>query len=146
MTNAIFQGIKILMWNNLLLDKTSFWLYTIKVSLLCYFEQSSKSNNSSELFCNFFTDRSAVTILIWKSKNLIHGPSFWKFNSFLLSDQKYVRKTKHLIQTFHSNHNLISNTQLRWELLRYEKRKSKFESQRGLRHMYIRCFFVLLRF
>ena len=28
-----------------------------------------------------------------KSKNCIHGHGFWKFNSFLLSGQSYVRKT-----------------------------------------------------
>ena len=41
----------------------------------------------------------------------------------MLSDQNYVRKTKNLIQTFHSNKNLILNTQLKWELLKYEIQK-----------------------
>ena len=88
-------------------------------------------------FATLSTDRSAVTILISKSNNWIHGHSFWKFNSFLLSGQKYVRETKNLIQTFCSNHNLIQNAQLRWKLLRYELRKSKFESQRGLSQIYM---------
>ena len=43
-----------------------------------------------------------------------------KFNSFLLSDQNYVTKTKNLIQTFHSNQNFITNAQLKWELLKYK--------------------------
>ena len=40
----------------------------------------------------------------------------------MLSDQNYVRKRKNLIQTFHSNHDFIPNTQLKWEFLQYEIR------------------------
>ena len=118
---------------------------------LVYFVISNslqKVITQAEFFATLSTDHSAgpVTISISKSKNRIHGQGFWKFNSFLLSDQKYVRKTKNLIQTIYSSHNLIPNAQLRWELLRYEIRKSKFESQRGVSRIYICCFFVLLRF
>ena len=109
---------------------------------LVYFVISNSLQKVADFFATLLTDRSAVTISISKSKNRIHGHDFWKFRSF----QKNVRKTKNLIQTFHSNHNLIPNAQLRWELLRYKVRKSKFKSQRGLRHIYICCFFVLLRF
>ena len=42
-------------------------------------------------------------------------------NSYLLSDQNYVRKN--LIQTFHSNQNVIPNAQIKWELLKYEIQK-----------------------
>ena len=74
-------------------------------------------------FAALSTDHSPVTISISKSKNCIHGHGFWKFNSSLLSDQNYVTKTKSLIQTFHSNQNLILNAQLKWELLKYKIRK-----------------------
>ena len=55
------------------------------------------------------TDHSSVNILISTNRNCVHGHGFWKFKRLLLSDQKYVRKTKNLIQNFHSNlkHSLI---------------------------------------
>ena len=75
----------------------------------------------TDFFAALSTDHSPVTISISRSKNRGHG--FWKFNSSLLSDQNYVTKTKNLIQTFHSNENLIPNAQLKWELLKYEIQK-----------------------
>ena len=58
-----------------------------------------------DFFASLSTDHSPVTVSISKSKNCIHGHSLWKFNSSLLSDQNYVRKTK---------------KQLKWKLLKYE--------------------------
>ena len=77
----------------------------------------------ADFFTALSTDHSPVTISIPKSKNRIHGHSFWKFNSSLLSDQNYVTKTKNLIQTFHSNQNFTPNAQLKWELLKYQIQK-----------------------
>ena len=77
----------------------------------------------ADFFAALSTDHSPVTISISKSKNCIHDHGFYKFNSSLLSDQNYVTKTKNLIQTFHSNVNLIPNAQLKWELLKYEIQK-----------------------
>ena len=45
----------------------------------------------------------------------------------MLSDQNYVRKTKNLIQTFHSKQIFIPNARLKWELLKYEIRKFTFK-------------------
>ena len=87
----------------------------------------------ADFFATLSTEPFAVTTWISKNKSRIYCHGLCKFNSFLLSDQKFLRKTKNLIQTFHRNHNLIRNVQLRWKLLRYERRKWKFESQRGLR-------------
>ena len=77
----------------------------------------------ADFYAALSTDQSPVTISISKNKNCIRGHGFWKFNSSLLSDQNYITKTKNLIQTFHSNQNLIPNAQLTWELLKYEIRK-----------------------
>ena len=77
----------------------------------------------ADAFAALSTDHSPVTISISKSKNVIHGQGFWKFNSSLLSDQNYFTKTKNLIQAFHSNQNFILNSQLKWELLKYKIRK-----------------------
>ena len=63
-----------------------------------------------EFFANLSTDHSPVTSSISKNKNRIHGYGFWKFNSSLLSDQNYVRKTKKLIQTFPTKQNFVPNT------------------------------------
>ena len=76
-----------------------------------------------DFFAALSTDHSPVTISISRSKNRILGHGFWKFNSYLLSDQNYVTKTKNLIQTFYSNQNFIPNAQLKWELLKYKIRE-----------------------
>ena len=76
-----------------------------------------------DFFAALSTDHSPVTTSISRSKNRILGHGFWKFNSYLLSDQNYITKTKNLIQTFYSNQNFIPNAQLKWELLKYEIRK-----------------------
>ena len=41
----------------------------------------------------------------------------------MLSDQNYVRQTKNLTQTIHSNQNFIPNVQLKWDLLKHEIQK-----------------------
>ena len=74
-----------------------------------------------DFFAALSTDHSPVTIWISKNKNCIHAHGFWQFNSYLLSDQNYARKN--LIQTFHSNQNVIPNAQIKWELLKYEIQK-----------------------
>ena len=80
-----------------------------------------------DFFAALSTDHSPVTILISRNKSRIHGHAFWKLNSSLLSDQNYVRKTKNLIQTFHSKQIFIPNARLKWELLKYEIRKFTFK-------------------
>ena len=78
-------------------------------------------------FAALSTDHSPVTITISNNKNRIHGHGVRKLKSFLDSDQKYIRKTKSLIQTFHSNQNFIPNAQRKWEILKYEIRKFTIE-------------------
>ena len=80
-------------------------------------------NHVSDFFAALSIDPSPVTISISKNKNCIHGHGFWKFNSSLLSDQKYVRNLNNLIQTFQRNQNFIPNTQLKRIFLKYEIRK-----------------------
>ena len=65
----------------------------------------------ADFFAALLTDHSPVTISISKNKNRIHGRSSWKFNSSLLSGQNYVRKTKNVIQTFHSNQKTCKRTE-----------------------------------
>ena len=50
----------------------------------------------ADFFATLSTDHSPVTISISRNKNRIHGHGLWKFNSSLLSDQNYVRKTENL--------------------------------------------------
>ena len=104
---------------DLLSDKNMF--YTTKIRLLLFFSNSLQDViTHADFFAALSTDHSPVTISISKSKNRIHGHGFWKFNSSLLSDQNYVTKIKNLIQTFHSNQNLIPNARLKWDFLKYE--------------------------
>ena len=103
--------------------KICLWFYTTKIRLFFISNSLQDVITHADFFAPLSADHFPVTISISKNKNRIHGHGFWKFNSSLLSDQNYVTKTKNLIQTFHSNENLIPNAQLKWELLKYEIQK-----------------------
>ena len=76
-----------------------------------------------DFFVAVSTEHTPVTISISKNKNPINSHGFWKFSSFLLSDQNCVWKIKNLIQTIQSTENFIPNAQLKRELLKYEIQK-----------------------
>ena len=98
------------------------WFYATKMRLFFFVSNSLQEVIIHvDFFAALSTDHSPVTIWISKNKNCIHAHGFWQFNSYLLSDQNYVRKN--LIQTFHSNQNVIPNAQIKWELLKYEIQK-----------------------
>ena len=72
------------------------------------------------------TDHSAVTLRIKSLPGVKNGPSFWKFNNSLINDNNYIRETKNVINNckVKMNSEGIKNPQLRWDLLKYEIRKS----------------------
>ena len=78
-----------------------------------------------DFFATLLTDRSAG-----KQKSNPWS-RFLEIQQLFVFRQKYVQKTKKLIQIFQSNLNLIPNAKLRRKLLRNKVRKSKLKSQRG---------------
>ena len=55
-------------------------------------------------------------------KNIPIGPGFWKFNSSLLNNDSFKINLRDFIKNIKSKLNL-NDTQLNWELLKYEIRK-----------------------
>jgi len=72
------------------------------------------------------TDHSAITLSLKSLPKSTHGPSFWKINNSLLQDSKYVQMIQELIgnNKKYFKENNITNPHLRWELIKYEIRKS----------------------
>ena len=69
------------------------------------------------------TDHSPVTMeLSLENIHLQKGSGFWKYNSSLNKDPIYKQNLRPLIRDFLEN-NQDQNTQLKWELLKYEVKK-----------------------
>ena len=57
---------------------------------------------------------------------------FWKFNSTLIKDQKYINEIKDLIRNFDTKNDCNFSRQLKWEFLKYEIRKFTIHYTKGL--------------
>jgi len=68
------------------------------------------------------SDHSAITLMFQNIPNLRKGPSFWKFNSSLLSDCNYVTEMRNKLREWIDNDE-TGDEQLKWELLKYKIRK-----------------------
>ena len=119
------------MRNNLLSDKNML-LVSYNLAWLVISNSLQGVITHVDFFATRSTHNSAFTISISKNKYCIHNHGFWKFNSFLLSDQNYVRQTKNLTQTIHSSQNFIPNIQLKWDLLKREIQKFSINYSRKL--------------
>ena len=81
---------------------------------------------NTEIIAAPSTDHSAICLNIQLLKDVNKGPSFWKFNNSLLHDNTYVEKVRELIKESQRNFesDRIVSPRLRWELLKYEIRKT----------------------
>ena len=50
------------------------------------------------------------------------GPGFWKFNSSLLEDNRYVSQLRENILEFKSKYETVEDLGLRWDLIKMEIR------------------------
>ena len=78
----------------------------------------------TEILTPISTDHSPVLFSLSKEKTAIRGKGFWKFISSLTKDQNYITEIKRLIRNFSNENESLFNRQLKWELLKYEVRKS----------------------
>ena len=70
-----------------------------------------------------FTDHSAVTLQIrTKDCQQKKGPGFWKFNSSLLIDNKYVESLRACIAKSKTKYEYLENKGLKWNLIKMEIR------------------------
>ena len=70
------------------------------------------------------TDHSSVHFSLSKEKITIRDTGIWKFNSSLTKDQNCKTEIKKLIRSFSNENEFLLNRRLKWELLKYEVRKS----------------------
>ena len=77
---------------------------------------------NTELLPAFLSDHSPVFISYNKMRNIPTGPGFWKFSSSLLSNETFKINLRDFIKNTKSKLN-FNDTQLNWELLKYEIRK-----------------------
>ena len=94
---------------------------------LDYFLISNELSNHASDCCIIFrapnTDHSAVQInLIAEEFKRNKGPGFWKFNSSLLEDNRYVSQLRENILEFKSKYETVEDLGLRWDLIKMEIR------------------------
>ena len=77
---------------------------------------------NTEVLPAFLSDYSPVFISYNEMKNIPVGPGFWKFNSLLLNNETFKINLRDFIKNAKSKLN-FNDTQLNWELLKYEIRK-----------------------
>ena len=77
---------------------------------------------NTEVLPAFLSDHSPVFISYNEMRNIPIGPGFWKFNSSLLNNETFKINLRGFIKNTKSKLN-FNDTQLNWELLKYEIRK-----------------------
>ena len=70
------------------------------------------------------TEHSPVLVSLSKEKVTIRVTGLFKFNISLTKNQNYKTEIEKLIRNFSNENEFLSNRQLKWELLKYETRKS----------------------
>ena len=93
------------------------------------------SNNIQEYFKkvsilpSFCSDHSPISCILESSSKIQLGKNFWKFNSSLINDEKYVTQMKQHISEVKSQFNPAfgNKAHVQWEFLKYEIRKFTIE-------------------
>ena len=67
-----------------------------------------------------------------QEKGNFRSKGFWKFNSSLIKDQKYINEIKDLIPNFDTKTDCNFSRQLKWKFLKYEIHKSTIHYTKGL--------------
>jgi hypothetical protein len=69
------------------------------------------------------SDHSLIVLNIFKSEEILQGPSFWKFNTSLLKGKEYVTKTTKTIKDLKLKYNYVRDNGLKWDLIKMELRR-----------------------
>ena len=88
--------------------------------------------STTDILTPISTDHSPVFFSLSQEKGNIRSKGFWKFNSSLIKDQKYINEIKDLIRNFDTKNDCNFSRQLKWEFLKYEIRKFTIHYTKGL--------------
>ena len=88
--------------------------------------------STKDILAPISTDHSPVFFSLSQEKGNIRSKGFWKFNSSLIKDQKYINEIKDLIRNFDTKNDCNFSRQLKWEFLKYEIRKFTIHYTKGL--------------
>ena len=64
------------------------------------------------------SDHSAIWLILCESKELIRGPSYWKFNSSLVNDKIYVENLSNELTQYTNETNQMTNPRAQWDFLK----------------------------
>ena len=64
--------------------------YTAKTTLFVVSNDFQESLAEVDVLAAVVSDHSAIQLILCESKELIRGPSYWKFDSSLVNDKTYV--------------------------------------------------------
>jgi hypothetical protein len=70
------------------------------------------------------SDHSLININFFKSEVPERGPSFWRFNTNLLRDTKYIEEIKTTINNAINKYNHTDDKSLKWDLIKMEIRST----------------------
>ena len=88
--------------------------------------------STKDILAPISTDHSPVLFSLSQEKDNIRSKGFWKFDSSLIKDQKYINEIKDLIRNFDTKNDCNFSRQLKWEFLKYEIRKFTIHYTKGL--------------
>ena len=79
--------------------------------------------NAIEIIPSVQSDHSALKLKILSLTEGSKGPSYWKFNNTLISDEEYVNNMKSKIPEFYRESRVLQDPVLCWEFLKYRMRQ-----------------------
>lgn len=113
-------------WRVLNPDKRFYtWFRGKQKSRLDYFfisEHLLNVTSNVDILPGIQSDHSLLKLQINNSKQFRTGKGFWKFNSSLLQDTKYVNDIKEIIQTCGKNYEHLEDKSLVWEIIKMDIR------------------------
>ena len=79
--------------------------------------------NAIEIIASVQSDHSALKMKISSLTEGSKGPSYWKFNNTLISNEEYVNNMKSKIPEFYRESLVLQDLILHWEFLKYRMRQ-----------------------
>ena len=66
------------------------------------------------------SDHSAIRLTLCESKELIRGPSYWKFNSSLVNDKIYVENLNNELTQYTNETTQMTDPRVRYDFLKFK--------------------------
>lgn len=90
-----------------------------------YMVSNSLQDNivKTDIIPSIWSDHSAITLYVKHLPPSKKGNGYWKFNSSLVSDKKYVTDLSTEIEMWRQKYETVQDDRIIWELFKYEIRK-----------------------